>query len=409
MEEENTDLELAVAKALAIFEERQEAKRKKEEEENAQREALKEELREEIKSEMETWKEAKGSMKVIEKSKPGMGVESVKHDFRYWMRTGDRGAAKSLENAGTTEWGPQYDQVLSESERKALQEGDATEGGYLVPVDIITEIIAKRDNASFARQMPVRNITTSLDQIELPAEDTSLTKFTRTAEEGAYSTNDPSFAENLVTIHKWTKLTKFSEELLADDACNLEEWYATAIGRAWAQTEAYYVAIGTGSNQHLGIFVGGDTDALTFDSSAQIERQEPAELMMKLKSGYLDGACWLADNLTWHHIATMNDANNWAFGAADNLRWNTGAGAHVGWLYGKPFYVQDDIDAIGASVCVLMFGNPWYYALVEREGLAIKRNPYLYQASGQVGFFSTYRQGGTVTVEEAWVGGVMHS
>jgi len=408
--EENTDLELQVAKAIALYEERQETARRKEEEEKAKLEKLTEEIESKVRAELEeekkAWKEAKGSATVIEKSKPGMGVESLRHDFDHWLRTGDYGAAKSLVPAKYATWGPRYDQVLTEDQRKALQEGDATEGGYLVPIDFVAEIVAKRDNYSFVRQMPVRVINTSRDSIEIPAEDTSLTKFSRTAEEASYSTNDPSFAENLVTVHKWTKLTKISEELLEDDATDLMGWYADAVSRAWAQTEAYYVAIGTGTNQHEGIFVGGDTDALTFDSANSIERQEPHELMSKLKSGYLPGSCWLADNLTWHHIATLNDANNWAFGSADNLRFNTGDGAHMGWLYGKKFFVQDDIDAIATSKCTLMFGNPYFYALVERKGLAIKRNPYLYQASGQVGFFSSFRQGGKVLVEESWVGGV---
>ena len=56
-----------------------------------------------------------------------------------------------------------------------------------------------------------------------------------------------------------------------------------------------------------------------------------------------------------------------------------------------------------------MVGDPQFYALAERQGLQVSRNPYLYQASGQVGFFNTFRQSGKVLIEEAWAGGAMSS
>ena len=333
--------------------------------------------------ELKTWSEEKGAPLVMEEAKPG-GDHDGMDTFRYWMKTGDEVAA-----------------------RKALQEGTGSEGGFLVPDDFVARITEKRDAASFVRAMGVQVIQTSRDAIDIPAESTSLTKFARTAEEAAYSTNDPAFAQNNVIIHKWTKLTRISEELLADDASNLEEFYATAVGRAMAETEAYYVAIGSGSNQHLGIFAGGTTDSLTFDTAAHIEPVEIYELFTKLNTGYQANAAWLMDPATWQHLVTLRNTSNWAFGAADYATINTMGGPQAGTLYGKPVFLQDDIPVIGTDVCVVMVGDPTYYALVERQGLQVSRNPYLYQATGQVGFFNTFRQGGTVLVEEAWVGGLM--
>jgi HK97 family phage major capsid protein len=202
-------------------------------------------------------------------------------------------------------------------------------------------------------------------------------------------------------------LTKITEELLADDAANLEEFYANAVGRAMAQTEAYYVAIGSGTNQHQGIFEGGTTDALTFDTAAHIEPVELYELFMKLKTGYQASAAWLMDPMTWQHIISLRNTDNWAFGAADMATLQTAGGPQAGTLYGKPVFLQDDIPTISSGVCVVMVGDPQYYALVERQGLQVSRNPYLYQANGFVGFFNTFRQSGAVLVEEAWAGGEM--
>lgn len=337
--------------------------------------------------ELASWAQEKGMPLVMENAKLGSGGEKGDNDtFMHWMRTGDDIAA-----------------------RKALQEGTGSEGGFLVPDDFVARITEKRDNASFVRAMGVNAIQTSRDAIDVPAESTSLTKFSRTAEEGSYSTNDPSFAQNNIVVHKWTKLTKISEELLADDAANLEEFYANAVGRAMAQTEAYYVAIGSGTNQHQGIFVGGTTDGLTFDSSGNITPDEIYELFMKLKTGYQSNASWLMDNDTWRYLITLRDSNDWAFRVADMATLNTQGGPQAGTLYGHPVFLQDDIPVRAASTTVIMVGDPSYYALIERQGLQVSRNPYLYQANGQVGFFNTFRQGGAVLVSEAWQGGIMHA
>jgi HK97 family phage major capsid protein len=54
----------------------------------------------------------------------------------------------------------------------------------------------------------------------------------------------------------------------------------------------------------------------------------------------------------------------------------------------------------------ILFANLNYYALVERRGLTISRNPYLYQANGQIGIFCSVRFGGAVLQSEAVKWGV---
>jgi HK97 family phage major capsid protein len=349
-------------------------------------EEVKAEAEKEAEAKYKSWAEEKGVPLVMDEAELGSGGENGDtKTFMHWMRTGDEKFA-----------------------RKALQEGTGSEGGFLVPDDFVNRITEKRDNASFVRAMGVSVFQTSRDAIDIPAEATSLAKFTRTAEEAAYTTNDPSFAQNNIVVQKWTKLTKISEELLEDDASNLEEFYARAVGRAMAQTESYYVAIGSGTNQHQGIFEGGTTDALTFDTSVSgtvIKPEEIYELFMLLKGGYQSNAAWLMDNNTWAYLLTLRDTSNWAFGSADFANVNTQGGPQVGMLYGKPVFVQDDIPVRATGVCSIMVGDPDYYALVERRGLQISRNPYLYQANGQVGFFNTFRQSGKVLIAEAWQGG----
>jgi HK97 family phage major capsid protein len=255
--------------------------------------------------------------------------------------------------------------------------------------------------------MGVRVINTNLPVIDIPAESTSVANATRVAEAGAYSTDLPAFAQNQITVQKWTLRHTVTEEFLEDDAAGFEAWYSRSLARSLANTEAYYVAIGTGTNQHEGIMVGGDTSGLIFDSDTNITADEIFELFMLLKDGYQGNSSWLMDRDTWRYLATLRDANNWAFGNADMLTINTSGGVQAGTLYGRPVFLQDDISTRSTGNDVIAVGDPDYYALVDRKGLTVARNPYLQQANGLVDFFVHFRQSGAVLAAEAFQIGSM--
>jgi HK97 family phage major capsid protein len=249
----------------------------------------------------------------------------------------------------------------------------------------------------------VRVFQTSLPVIDIPTESTSVANATRVAEAGAYTTDLPAFAQNQVTVQKFTLRHTVTEEFLEDEAASFDSWFTRSLSRSMANTEAYYCAIGTGTNQHEGIMVGGDTSGLIFDSGTNIDPQEIFELMMLLNTGYQPYAAWLMDPDTWRRVVTMRDSNNWAFGAADYLSVSIDGGAQAGMLYGRPVFLQGDIDVVGTTGNdVMAVGDPAYYALVERKGLTVARNPFLQQANGLVDFFTHFRQSGKVLAAEAW-------
>ena len=63
---------------------------------------------------------------------------------------------------------------------------------------------------------------------------------------------------------------------------------------------------------------------------------------------------------------------------------------------GYPAYIAPDMDAVAASGKSVVFGDFSMYAFAERAGVTLSRNPYLYQANGQVGLFVKQRFGGAV-------------
>ena len=400
-----------VAKALEAFEKRQEEKELIAAAEKQMVDELTERIREEekakLKAEGMTWQESKGAASIRDSRSLSDGKDdnTGMKAFNHYMRTGDvrNPEMRSLEIT-ESDW----------NQTKALQEGTTTEGGYLVPDDFYARIIEKRDEKTWTRFGDgVQVLQTDRDHVKVPREDTAFAAFSATAEEGAYTTNDPAFGEVDITIYKFTKLTKVSEELLADDQANLMEYFGSGIARAWAATESKYATVGTGSSQPAGIFVDGDTDALTLTtasgaSDTAFVAADVHNMIYTLNSGYRADAVWLSDPTTEKAIRAIRDANDWAFPLENVPRALGEGGKWVNQLAGFPYFTDDNIQALDGTtdVCIIALGSPSYCMLVERTGLAMSRNPYLYQANGQVGFFWNVRFGFAVLQELAWVCGV---
>lgn len=385
LEELLSDAALEGAKALR---EQMDAEAEAEREEQELREQIRTEEREKLEDELAdrvpNWKSTFNVKDTTE-----LGSETKEDTFLHWIRSGDTVPAMK---AG-----------VEAVNAKAMEEGVGAEGGFIVPDDFEGKINERRNRMSFPRQMGVQVFQTSRDVLDIPVEDEAIGRFTLTGEESAYNDTDYDLGEVAVTVHKFTNLTKVSEELLADEAANLGEWLSNQLARRVALTENYFVSVGGGTTEPEGIFTGGDTDALTFDTGSTIAAKEIPELYGKLDPAYRDDVVWLMHSSTEAHLAGLRDANEWAFSRALGLTVN-GQGTPT--LWNHPYFVQDDIPELTDNAGVIAVGNPQYYALVERQGLVVTRNPYLYEENGQVGIFARLRFGGAVLQEEAFKIGV---
>lgn len=275
--------------------------------------------------------------------------------------------------------------------KAAMQEGTAEEGGYLVPDDMYASIVAKRDEMSVARAAGCTVIQTSRDVVQVPYENTSHTNFAITAEEAAVSQGEPTIGQASITIYKFTKLVKVSEELLEDNATNLEAFLSDAFGRAWALTENAYTIAGTGSGQPQGVLYGG-TAGKTFAGTNAITAAEIVAMQHVLPSAYAPGAAWLMRNATLGYLRGLT-GNNFYFQPLP-----AGDGQQ---MLGSPLYLSDSMGAIGQGAKVVAYGNMSYLFLAERRGLSVRRLNELYAGNGQVGFLATVRFGCAVVQAEA--------
>ena len=282
--------------------------------------------------------------------------------------------------------------------KAALQEGDTTEGGYLVPDDEYGSIIAKRDENSIISRLGLNRVITDRPKFNFPREDTSMTKFTIVAEEGAISAaqNEPDFAQVAVTVYNFKKLIKISEELLEDENSNLEPFLNDALGRSLADTENYYALVGSGSSQPQGAFVGG-TAGLTLDSASAIGAAEIPELMGKLKTPYHGGAAFVMDPATWFYLKGLTGSQ---FIFTDGVARLSGT-VDGPTLEGFPVVLNSNVEAIAASAKTILFGNLNFMGFVNNRGLRVRRLVELYAGNGQVGILANIRFGCAVLQAEA--------
>mgnify|MGYP000971729198 CR=1 FL=1 len=261
------------------------------------------------------------------------------------------------------------------------------EGGYAVPDDFYNRIVEQRQELSFVRKAPVTRLVTNHDRILIPTEATAGTRLVVTAEEAAYYENEPVFGQVALTIHKFTKMIKVSEEMLDGDAVGLEAYISSVVARASAAAENYYCSIGTGTNEPQGIVAGATASGITTAAAAAITAAELISAMGKVESPYHNSSSgFLMKGATKFYLQGLT-GNPFQF-------INTPAG---GDFMGYPAYIAPDMAAVGtASGKAVLFGDFSMYAFAERQGVTLSRNPYLYQANGQIGLFVKQRFGGAV-------------
>lgn len=260
------------------------------------------------------------------------------------------------------------------------------EGGYAVPDDFYNRIVEQRQELSFVRKAPVTRLVTNHDRILIPTEATAGTKLVVTAEEAAYDENEPVFGQVALTIHKFTKMIKVSEEMLDGDAVGLEAYIASVVARASAAAENYYCSIGTGTGMPQGIVTGATASGITTASATAITAAELIAMMGKVESPYHNSSSgFLMKGATKFYLQGLT-GNPFQF-------INTPAG---GDFMSYPAYIAPDMGGVATGQKSVVFGDFSMYAFAERQGVTLSRNPYLYQANGQVGLFVKQRFGGAV-------------
>ena len=164
-----------------------------------------------------------------------------------------------------------------------LQEGVDADGGYLVPEEYDHRLIDTLSEENIMRRLATTITTSGEHKINIAATKPAASWI---EEGGALTFGDATFSQILLDAHKLHVAIKVTEELLYDNAFNLEGYILDQFGKALANAEEDAFLNGDGTGKPLGLFAatGGGTVAGTL--TAAIKSDDMLDLVYALKRPY---------------------------------------------------------------------------------------------------------------------------
>lgn len=268
-----------------------------------------------------------------------------------------------------------------------LQEGVDADGGYLVPEEYDHRLIDTLSEENIMRRLAT-TITTSGDhKINIAATKPAASWI---EEGGALTFGDATFSQILLDAHKLHVAIKVTEELLYDNAFNLEGYILDQFGKALANAEEDAFLNGDGTGKPLGLFAatGGGTVAGTL--TAAIKSDDMLDLVYALKRPYRKTASFIMNDKTLASLRKLKD-NNGAYiwqpsyqaGEPDRV---------LGYAVHTSAYAPEDAIA---------FGDYKYYNIGDRGTRSFAELRELFAGNGMIGYVAKERVDGKLILPEA--------
>ena len=275
-----------------------------------------------------------------------------------------------------------------------LQEGIDPQGGYLVPdeydkrlIDILTEENVMRTLGT--------NITTSGEhKINIAATKPAAAWI---EEGGTLTFGDATFDQIILDAHKLHVAIKVTEELLYDNAFNLENYILTQFGKALSNAEEDAFINGTGVGHPLGILAetGGAQVGVTSASSTKVTADEIINLVYSLKRPYRKNAVFLANDVCVAELRKLKDNNG-------QYLWQPSLQAgEPDRVLGYKVYTSPYFPVPTAGGTAVAFGDFSYYNIGDRGTRSFAELKELFAGNGMIGFVAKERVDGKLVLPEA--------
>lgn len=274
-----------------------------------------------------------------------------------------------------------------------LQEGVDTDGGYLVPEEWDKRLIDVLNEENIMRGLATQLKTSGEHKINIAA-----TKPTAAwiEEGGELQFTDAKFGQKILDAHKLHVAIKITEELLYDNAFNLEAYITTQFGKALANAEEDAFLNGDGTGKPVGLFhetKGGET-AITL-TGTKIASDDVLNLIYKLKRPYRQKASFIMNDQTLADLRKLKD-NNGAY------LWQPSYQAgEPDRLCGYGIHTSAFAPTVEAGKPVMAFGDYSYYNIGDRGSRSFQPLRELFAGNGMIGYVAKERVDGLLILPEA--------
>ncbi|MDY8107758.1 phage major capsid protein [Fulvimarina sp. 2208YS6-2-32] len=288
---------------------------------------------------------------------------------------------------------------MDAEERKALVVANDAQGGYLAPEAIGSELLKKLVEYSPIRAY-ARVITIGAESIKYPRKTSSTAAYWVDETEDR-TASQPAFEQINIKPHELATFTDVSNQLLEDNAYNLENELLTDFAENFGKTEGLAFVNGTGVGQPRGLLKAAGIAEIKTGVAAAFPAANPADVLIgmyhTLPTVHAQRAAWLMNRKTLGEVRKWKDGNG-RYLVIDPIS----EGAPMT-LLGRPIVEAVDMDDIVANGFPVMFGDLQGYRIVDRVGFATLRDPYSLATKGQTRFIARKRVGADVTHPDRFV------
>ncbi|WP_297570221.1 phage major capsid protein [uncultured Anaerovibrio sp.] len=274
-----------------------------------------------------------------------------------------------------------------------LQEGNDQQGGYLVPEEYDKRLIDVLTEENIMRGLATKITTSGEHKINIAATKPAAAWI----EEGeALTFGDATFDQIVMDAYKLHVAIKITEELLYDNAFNLESYIIDQFGKALANAEEEAFLNGDGKGKPAGIFdaeKGGQVNTTT--SGNTISADDIITLIYNLKRPYRKSAAFITNDKTLASIRKLKDNNGvymWqpALTAGEPDR-----------LMGYAVHTSEFAPESATGKPVMAFGDFSYYNIGDRGSRSMQELKELFAGNGMVGYVMKERVDGRLILPEA--------
>lgn len=275
-----------------------------------------------------------------------------------------------------------------------LQEGVDSDGGYLVPEEYDSRLIDVLTEENIFRGLATTITTSGERKINIAATKPAAAWI----DEGeALTFGDATFAQINLDAHKLHVAVKVTEELLYDNAFNLESHIIDMFAKALSNAEEDAFLNGDGVGKPLGIFAetGGAEVGVTAAATNAITSDEIINLVYSLKRPYRKNAKFIMNDQTVAVIRKLKDGNG-------NYLWQPSAQAgEPDRLFGYEVLTSPFAPTMETGKSIIAFGDFKYYNIGDRGTRSFAELKELFAGNGMVGFLAKERVDGKLVLPEA--------
>lgn len=272
-----------------------------------------------------------------------------------------------------------------------LQEGVAASGGYLVPAEWDSRLIDEVAKECVMRQLATQFTTNGEHKLNLAK---SKPEAVWVAESEALTFDNATFDQITFDAYKLIAKIAVTNELLSDNAYDLESWLIEKFGEAIGESEEDAFLNGDGNGKPTGLFVEAVTDVQTTNGNS-VSGDDLINLVYSLRNGYRSKAAFIMNDRTLAQIRKIKDQNqayvwqpSYAAGEPDRL-------------LGYPIYSSAFAPIAESGKAFIAFGDFSYYNIADRGERSVRRLYELLAGNDQTAFLMSERVDGHLVQPDA--------